>query len=155
MKPDLARQLFSAIQRLTQQVDLLSQLNSDFLKPSATTQVIQPLLDQRELVLQDFQDTRRELDLLLEESGTGSPPFSLARVRDLAEAASPEGGEIVLRLRQALEALVDSDRKVQDRLGKEKIDLSESIRTLRKGSKAMKGYVQADPRGSCFIDKIK
>ena len=63
--------------------------------------------------------------------------------------------ETLTSFREALENLVHSDQTAAHEIEEAKTILSEEIKKLRRGNALMKGYIQSDLSGSCFVDKIK
>ena len=148
--------VFSILRQLITLWRDLDQENRRFLLDGETSaERLAPLIDQRDA---SFETSRQlEADLLERVNRLDLPgrPFDLAGAWRALSDALPALAEQLSVARRVLQALVESDKAVEARLQTGKNNLQAQIHEARRGARVFKGYVQADPMGSCFIDKVR
>ncbi|HNV69664.1 MAG TPA: hypothetical protein PKO06_08210 [Candidatus Ozemobacteraceae bacterium] len=147
---------FTILQSMTRLWENLSRDNRAFLDGSFEQASIQALLDQRELVLEENRILEQRF---LEEWRTRVPEHPLSRLSEaltILEQRYPAGTGALNAFRQALEQLIESDGRVQEKLRQQRLNIETQIKSLKRSSTLVKGYKQASPfDSSCFIDKIR
>lgn len=135
----------------------LVRANELFIGKEAEAEGFRLLVDQRELLMEDVDLHTSEL---IKEINHKYRDNSFA-CKNMVEAVrallvlAPELVEDCEVLKDELAKLVDSDAQVEKKITNLKDSVKAEISKIRKGSKVLKGYKQADPMGSCFINKIK
>lgn len=135
----------------------LVRANESFAGREIDSDKFQTLIDQRSLIIEDTDLLTAELikeinHVYLDNS------FSCKNIPEAVRALQILAPELVNEceaLKTSLHALVESDARVEEKLTNLKDSLKNEINKIRKSSRVIKGYKQADPMGSCFIDKIK
>lgn len=142
---------------LTEAFKLLVEANEKFVGKEPGAESFRALIDQRELVMEDIdlytKDLIKEINHIYRDNSFNCKNLSEA-VRALLVLA-PELSQNCDKLKDSLADLVSSDNLVEKKIANLKDSLKSEINKVRKGSKVLKGYKQADPMGSCFINKIK
>lgn len=142
---------------LTGAFQLLVKANETFVGKDPGAESFRALIDQRELVMEDIdlytKNLIKEINHTYRENSFACKNLSEG-VRALLILA-PELAKDCEQLKDALAELVDSDKEVEKKITNLKDSVKAEISKIRKGSKMLKGYKQADPMGSCFINKIK
>ncbi|MBF0499030.1 MAG: hypothetical protein HQM09_02760 [Candidatus Riflebacteria bacterium] len=148
------RSLFDIVDRLAAVWRLLVDGNEDFLSGEPTAERLNPLLEQREM---GFAESRHFEEELVQTFHEVFPDRAKADFRIVWDTLGAEPGahERIFPARQALESLVESNRRVEERLKSARTDLNEKLKQNRRAGRILRSYTQADPMGSCFIDKIK
>ena len=155
--------LLRSLERLSDLYSALHNGNIDFLKQDDRPEHLNLLLDLRELSYEEIKGLLSEMVEALQDNIAAKIPelqtSGSGSVRDLivllSEVFPEDSSRWREKLRQALEQLVQSDQRVYETIEKRKAGISNQLKTVRRGSRLMRGYRQADPMGSCFIDKIK
>ncbi|MDN5278768.1 MAG: hypothetical protein PWR01_2733 [Clostridiales bacterium] len=135
----------------------LVEANDSYLEKDSGIEGFRNLIDQRNLVIEDIDLLTKEL---VKEIGQTYREHTF-KCRTIPEALrallvlAPELSDACDRIKDALQDLVQSDAKVEAKISTMKDSVKEEISRIRRGSRVLKGYKQADPMGSCFINKIK
>lgn len=153
--PDVQAFLVQALERLIGTHRDLAAAHHDFLAGPPTAERLGPLLDQREVSFTLARDLENDLVATLTEALPGQTAIGLAPLAALLTQELPEGPHLVGEWRQAVAEVVAADRDVQAALDQACTRLGEEIKKIRRGANLLKGYLQPDETGSCFIDKIK
>ncbi len=147
---------FTIIQSMTRFWENLSRDNLSFLNESPDSASIQMLLDQRELVLEENRALEQRFLEEWRERMPEHPTQRLSEALDVLGRLHPAGTGALNAFRQALEQLIDTDHRVQEKLQRQRQDIEGQIKSLKRSSTLVKGYKQATPfDSSCFIDKIR
>jgi hypothetical protein len=153
--PDVQAFLVQALERLISTHRDLAAAHQEFLAGPPTADRLAPLLDQREVTFALARDLENDLAVTLAEVLPGEATAGLSALAALLARELPEGPRLVEEWRQAVAAVVATDRDVAAVLDQARAQLSEEIKKIRRGASLLKGYLQPDETGSCFIDKIK
>jgi len=113
------------------------------------------MLDHRDLALLEVNNVELELVSALNESRAENSAFGLSQVIEALEGGAMPALEGVVRFKSALKTLVEVDEAVQKKLQETHAGLDAEIKRLRRSTNLVRGYRQANPTGSAFIDKIK
>ncbi len=157
MNDDVRASLTGALERLTATYRELAAAHRAFLAGPPTADRLNPLLDQREVSFTLSRDLEADLAATLAAAAAvpaASPP-TLAAIAAALARELPGGAALIDDLRQALTEVVDTDRQIQALLEKSRDALDGEIKKIRRGANLLKGYLQPDETGSCFIDKVK
>ncbi|GAB4271290.1 MAG: hypothetical protein Kow0029_08820 [Candidatus Rifleibacteriota bacterium] len=145
------------LNKLTEAFNQLVHANEEFLNQDGGTEDFRNLIDQRNLVIEDLDllatELSREINIVYRDHS-----FSCKTIPDALRALAvlaPELADECDKVKEALARLVESDKKVEKFVSGLKESVKAEIQKIRKGSRILKGYKQADPMGSCFINKIK
>lgn len=174
MNDDVQASLTQTLERLVATYRELAEAHRAFLAGPPTADRLTPLLDQREVSFAESRDLETDLAVTLAataapsgppasaakggegpETRPAAPPTTLASLAAAVERALPGGPALVADLRQALTEVVDTDRQIQAVLETSRAALDGEIKKIRRGANLLKGYLQPDDTGSCFIDKVK
>ncbi|HNW37008.1 MAG TPA: hypothetical protein PKM25_18860 [Candidatus Ozemobacteraceae bacterium] len=152
----LRDRLLGGLQRLTLLYGELAENARSLLEiTEASSDRVLQILDHRDLALLEVKDVELELVSALNESRAANSAFGLAQVVEALEGGAMPALEGVVRFKSALKTLVEVDEAVQKKFKETHAGLDAEIKRLRRGSSLVRGYRQADPMGSAFIDKIK
>ena len=147
---------FSLIQSMTRSWENLIRENLAFLEDPTSNSRLQGILDQRELVLEENRSLDQRFLSEWAEAFPGQPVRHLREALTILRRNHPAGESAITTFHQALEQLVDTDRKVQERLQQSRKEIDAQLKALKRSSSLVKGYKQATPfDDSCFIDKIR
>lgn len=142
---------------ITEAFKQLVKANEMFSNNEPGIESFQALVNQRELIIEDIENLTHELikeiNHIYRDNSFACKNLS-ETIRALVVLA-PELSEKCNALKACLSELVESDKLIEKKL----LDLKDSVKLelnkIRKGSKILKGYKQANPMDSCFIDKTK
>lgn len=133
----------------------LDQGNREFMNGESSLERFLPLLDRREVAFESSRQQEADLLERLNRLDLPGRPFDMAGAWKMLPEVFPVFAPTLTRSRKVLQALVESDRAVELRLQVGRENLRAQIREARRGAHLLKGYTQADPMGSCFIDKVR
>ncbi|MEW6711130.1 MAG: hypothetical protein AB1403_14980 [Candidatus Riflebacteria bacterium] len=135
----------------------LIQANEKFVAGEPAADSFRVLVEQRNLIIEDLDVLTEEM---LREINHSYRDNSFA-CRNLVEAVraisilAPDLDAECRVLKDSLAKIVETDMAVEKKITDLKDSVKSEIIKIRKGSKVLKGYKQADPMGSCFINKVK
>lgn len=143
--------------RLVEAYNCMVRANESFIDKNSGSEGFRNLIDQRNLIIEDIDllasELAKEINLIYREHSFPCKTIPEA-VRALFVLAPELSGECD-SLKESLRELVKSDLAVEANVAKLKDVVKDEIQKIRKGSRVIKGYKQADPMGSCFINKVK
>ncbi len=145
------------LQQLCQAYEKLTQANEAFSKKDSAVESFRNLIDQRSLIMEDIDLISnmlvKEINHIYREHSfsCNTVPEAIRALQVLA----PELSDQCEMLKKSLKMLVESDAGVTEQISGMKDTVKAEINKIRKSSRALKKYRQADPIGSCFINKIK
>jgi hypothetical protein len=144
------------LKQLAQAYEKIIEANRKFLD-NIGADPFRRLIDQRALIIEDIEiiakSLAKEINHIYREHS-----FSCRTVPEAIRALlvlAPELSDECEELKKALKALVTSDAEIETQISQLKEAVKDEIFQIRKSSKVLKGYKQADPMGSCFINKIR
>jgi len=129
--------------------------NRAFLEGDTSLDRLAPLLDQRETAFETLRQLEADLLERLNHLALPGRPFDMAGAWKVLPELLPAISGQIAHARTILKTLVESDAAVEAKLQVSKENLQAQIREARRGAHLLKGYTQADPMGSCFIDKVR
>ncbi len=135
----------------------LAQANEKFVTGEPGTESFKALVEQRNLIIEDLdvltEDVLREMNHSYRDNS-----FACRNLVEAVRALSilaPDLDAECQALKESLARLVETDISVEKKITDLKDSVKSEIIKIRKGSKVLKGYKQADPMGSCFINRVK
>lgn len=155
MNQDVRDSLIQGIDRLLAIYQDLTAGNRAFLEGLPTAERLSPLLDQREVSFAELRDLEEDLAATLRDTFPQETLKGLPEVLSVMDRELPDARATIAGVRTALSGLVASDREMQTALQQSRDLLETEIHKIRKGANLLKGYLQPDETGSCFIDKVK
>ncbi|MFZ2958349.1 MAG: hypothetical protein WA705_15790 [Candidatus Ozemobacteraceae bacterium] len=154
MSASSLRPLLDIIDRLASAWRQLDEGNEAFLSGEISAERLDPLLEQREVGFAESRHFEEELIVVFQECFPERKETDFGKIWD-GLSREPAAEDRMIPARKALERLVESNKRVEERLKSAREDLNAQIKQTRKTGRALRGYTQANPMGSCFIDKIK
>lgn len=148
----------SSAARLLRLYQRLVAENRSFLADTHVSQDrLQTLLDQRDQTAQEIGDLEAELRLTCSGTDASSAELPIGELIKLSQTRGTETGSesLLEEIRGTLRELIASDQEIENRLAENLVGLKEEIKAIKRGTTQLRGYLQANPSGSCFIDKIK
>ncbi|MBF0543638.1 MAG: hypothetical protein HQM08_04355 [Candidatus Riflebacteria bacterium] len=134
--------------------DLLK-ANTDFLSGNRSQEAIKTLLAIREF---SFEQTSKLESDLIERFRSEFPELTCETPNGVWKRIREQPGiigQIFQKSKETLTSLIKSDSEVQEYFAESRVNLKNQIKGTHKSSRLLRGYSQASPLGSCFIDKVK
>ncbi len=145
------------IQELIKSYSKLRVANESFVQSKVDLEKFQSLIDQRALIFEDLQILETEISNFFQRETkletAEKLPLKILKIAT-QQSNDPEAQELYSNLLSELESLVLSDKAVEEFVGQQKAEVKAELNKVRRG-KAIRGYAQTGPIGSCFINKIK
>lgn len=136
----------------------LAEANSNFAeKELIDSQALNELIKKRDVIIDDIEWLFIELCKSIRNNYIDQP----FKCRNLPEALralpviDPLMQQHCAEIKSALQKLVESDKKIEEAVQKQKQTFQIEINKLRRTHKNLAGYKQGAPIGSAFIDKKK
>ncbi|OIP25200.1 hypothetical protein AUK22_08265 [bacterium CG2_30_54_10] len=155
MNADIRESIVRCLDRILAIYLFLTSADRTFIEGTPTSERLLPLLDQREVSFAELGELQNDLVEALREAFSQKKMNSLPEALLLLEREIPDMQGTLRDIRLSLKSLVGADRDVQNILEKSKGAIETEIKKLRLGANLLKGYLQPDETGSCFIDKVK
>ena len=137
-----------------QQIDAA---NKRFLEQSSSFEVLSNMIDQRALALEDLPVLAEALTAAIKKEHPEQDAnfSSITEIVLAVKTLEPSLNNSCEQIREALAALIDSDKLVEQKIGQLQTEIKAEVGRLRQGSRGIRGYRQNQNFGSCFINKIK
>ncbi|HNX77521.1 MAG TPA: hypothetical protein PLM07_18505 [Candidatus Rifleibacterium sp.] len=150
-------QISEKLQVIAQAYKALAEANRAFSPATSGVEGFRNLIEQRNLVVEDLEVLTTGLLSEIGQTFAGNS-FSCNNLSEILMALpvmAPELATDCDLVKSALKELVESDKMVEENVGKLRDDIKAEIGRIRQGARGLRGYKQAETFGSCFINRVK
>lgn len=135
----------------------LVEANNNFVNMKAGLEDFELLIKIREQIAAQIEEV---VDSLIKKTnhkyvGHSFNCNSISEIMLALPILDPDTHEQCQEVKQSLKLLVETDKKVEEMIAKQRDDCRAEIAKIRKGSKSIRGYRQGNSFASAFIDKTK
>lgn len=134
----------------------LVEINSKFCLNPVTAETVNEMNGKRAVIIDDIDIFFNILNKCPEIESIGDESFNnpLESISILARK-NAKIAELKDEMSAKLKELVRSDKLVEELIQAQTEEIKTEVKKLRLGAKNIRGYIQKNPTGSCFINKIK
>lgn len=145
------------VEKLSEAYSQLVAANNDFVNKKSGAENFDLLIEARGHIASQIEEVANSLIKETKHKFIGHS-FSCNSISEVMLALpvlDPEMHEHCQKVKENLKKLIESDKKVEELVAKQRDDCRAEIAKIRKGSKSIRGYRQGNSSASAFIDKTK
>ena len=145
------------VEKLSEAYSQLVAANNNFVAKNSGAEDFDQLIEVREQISAQIEEIAGNLikETRHKYIGHSFSCNSISEVMLALPILDPEMQEYCQEVKQSLKRLIESDKKVEELVAKQRDDCRAEIAKIRKGSKSIRGYRQGNSSASAFIDKTK